>query len=50
MNKKLGALRRIVLTIGGFTLLVAAAWTVAIPLGLAVAGGCLLVLEYLSGE
>lgn len=43
-------LRTALLAIGGFGLLSAAAWMVAVPLGLATAGVSLLVLEYLSGE
>jgi hypothetical protein len=45
--------RRAVLTVAGVGLISAAAWTVAVPLGLAAAGVSLLVLEYLtapSGE
>jgi hypothetical protein len=41
-------MRRAALTIGGFGLLVAAAWMVAIPLGLLAAGASLLILEALT--
>jgi len=47
------ALRTIVtliLGILGLSLLVAAAWCIALPLGLAVAGVALLVLEWRVGE
>ncbi|MCF3101434.1 hypothetical protein IPZ58_07550 [Streptomyces roseoverticillatus] len=37
-----------VLTLGGFGSLTAAAWTVALPLGLAVAGLSCFALEYLT--
>lgn len=40
--------RRAVLTIGGLALLVAAAWMVALPLGLLAAGVSLLILEALT--
>jgi hypothetical protein len=43
-------LRTTALSLGGFGCLVAAAWMVAVPAGLAAAGLSLLVLEYLSGE
>jgi hydrogenase/urease accessory protein HupE len=43
-------LRTLALSVGGFGCLVAAAWAVAIPAGLAAAGLSLLALEYLSGE
>lgn len=42
--------RTAVLTVGGFGCLTAAAWTVAVPLGLAVAGVSLLVLEWLTSD
>jgi hypothetical protein len=42
--------RTVAMSVGGFGCLVAAAWTVAVPAGLAAAGASLLVLEYLSGE
>ena len=40
--------RRAVLTIGGLGLLTAAAWMVALPLGLLAAGVSLLILEALT--
>jgi hypothetical protein len=43
-------LRTAALAVGGFGCLVAAAWTVAVPLGLAAAGCALLLLEYLTGD
>jgi hypothetical protein len=43
-------LRTATMSVGGFGCLVAAAWMVAVPAGLAAAGVSLLVLEYLSGE
>jgi hypothetical protein len=42
--------RSLLLTSGGLGSLVAAAWLVAVPLGLLVAGVSLLVLEYLSAD
>lgn len=42
--------RTALLAVGGFALLTAAAWMVAVPLGLAAGGVSLLVLEYLSGD
>jgi len=36
----------VLLAVLGFACLAAAAWMVAVPLGLAVAGLCLLVLEW----
>jgi hydrogenase/urease accessory protein HupE len=42
--------RTVAMSVGGFGCLVAAAWTVAVPAGLAAAGVSLLVLEYLSGD
>jgi hydrogenase/urease accessory protein HupE len=42
--------RTAAMSVGGFGCLVAAAWMVAVPAGLAAAGASLLVLEYLSGE
>lgn len=44
------AARRAVLTVGGLGLLSAAAWTIAVPLGLAAAGVSLLLVEYLTAE
>jgi hypothetical protein len=43
-------LRTAAMSVGGFGCLVAAAWMVAVPAGLAAAGCSLLLLEYLSGE
>lgn len=43
------ALRRVVLVLAGFGLLVAAAWQVSLTLGLVAAGVSLLVVEALSG-
>jgi hypothetical protein len=43
-----GRARTLLLTVAGFGCVVASAWMVAVPLGLAVAGGALLALEYLS--
>jgi hypothetical protein len=42
--------RTTVLHLAGFGLLTAAAWTIALPLGLAAGGLSLLVLDYLAGE
>jgi hypothetical protein len=42
-------LRTAALTVGGFGCLTAAAWLVAVPLGLVAAGVSLLVLEWLTG-
>jgi hypothetical protein len=42
--------RTALLSVAGFALLSAAAWTVAVPLGLAAAGASLLVLEWLTEE
>lgn len=44
------ALRTLLLSVAGFGLLTAAAWCIAVPLGLAVGGISLLVLEALSGD
>jgi hypothetical protein len=44
------ALRTLLLSVAGFGLLTAAAWYIAVPLGLAVGGISLLVLEALSGD
>jgi hypothetical protein len=41
-------LRTIVLSLAGFGLISAAAWTVALPLGLLAAGISVLVIEYLT--
>lgn len=41
---------RPLLTVGGLACLVGAAFAVALPLGLAAAGGGLLVLEWLSDD
>ena len=41
--------RRAALSVGGFGLLTAAAWTISLGLGLAAAGVSLLVLEMLLG-
>jgi hypothetical protein len=43
------ALRTAALSIVGFGCLTAAAWTVALPLGLAAAGVSVLFIEFLSG-
>jgi len=43
-------LRAAALSVGGFGCLTAAAWTVAMPLGLAAAGVSLLVLEWLTSD
>jgi hypothetical protein len=43
------ALRTLLLSVAGFGLLTAAAWTLHVAAGLAVAGVSLLVLEALSG-
>lgn len=43
-------LRTAVLAVAGFGCLCAAAWMVAVPLGLAAAGVSLLVLEWLTEE
>lgn len=40
--------RRLLLHLGGLGAITAAAWMVAVPLGLLIAGVSLLVLEYLS--
>lgn len=45
-----GAARTTVLTLGGFSALTAAAWTVALPLGLAVGGLSCFALEYLTSS
>jgi hypothetical protein len=50
LTATLPRIRTAAFAVGGFGLLSAAAWTVAVPLGLAAAGLSLLVLEYLSGE
>jgi hypothetical protein len=42
------ALRRAVLSLAGFGCLTAAAWLVALPLGLAAAGISVLFIEYLT--
>lgn len=42
-------IRRAALSLGGLGGLTAAAWTVALPLGLTAAGLSLLVLEWLTG-
>lgn len=42
--------RTTVLHLAGFGLLTAAAWTVALPLGLLAGGLSLLLLDYLAGE
>lgn len=44
------AARTPVLALAGFGCLTAAAWAVAVPLGLAAAGVSLLLLEVLSGD
>jgi hypothetical protein len=44
------AARTAALVVGGFGLISAACWMVAVPLGLAAAGVSLLVLEYLTHE
>jgi hypothetical protein len=41
--------RTVVLSVAGFGCLSAAAWTVAMPLGLAAAGLSVLLIEYLAG-
>ena len=46
----LAGLRTVVLSVAGFGALTAAAWTVALPLGLAAAGVSLLLLEYLGSR
>lgn len=43
-------LRTFTLSVAGFGALTAAAWTVALPLGLAAAGVSLLLLEYLGSR
>lgn len=43
------ALRTLLLSIGGFGMLTAAAWTLHVAAGLAAAGVSLLILEALSG-
>lgn len=43
-------LRTTTLALAGFGCLTAAAWTVALPLGLAAAGVSVLLVEFLSGE
>jgi hypothetical protein len=45
-----GRARTTVLTMAGFGGLTAAAWTVALPLGLAVAGLSCFALEYLADD
>lgn len=45
-----GQLRRAALSLGGFGCLTAAAWTVAMPLGLAAAGISALLVEYLTSD
>lgn len=45
-----GQARTAVLTLAGFGGLTAAAWTVALPLGLAAGGVSCLVLEYLTSD
>lgn len=42
--------RTAVLSLIGFGCLTAAAWVVALPLGLAAAGVSVLLIEYLTGE
>jgi hypothetical protein len=42
--------RSLVLHVGGLGCVTAAAWLVAVPLGLLVAGVALLTLEYLTSE
>lgn len=41
--------RTAALSLAGFGLLTAAAWTIALPLGLAAAGVSVLLIEYLTG-
>lgn len=43
-------LRTATLSVAGFGCLTAAAWTVALPLGLAAAGVSVLLIEYLTGD
>lgn len=43
-------LRRVVLTVAGFGAISAAAWAVAVPLGLLAVGLSLLFVEYLSAD
>lgn len=43
-------LRTFTLSLAGFGALTAAAWTIALPAGLAAAGVSLLLLEYLTGR
>jgi hypothetical protein len=43
-------LRTAALSVAGFGCLTAAAWTVALPLGLAAAGVSVLLIEYLTGD
>jgi hypothetical protein len=50
MMAGLPRLRTAAMSVGGFGCLVAAAWMVAVPAGLAAAGLSLLVLEHLSGD
>lgn len=45
----LAVIRTLVLSVAGLGALTAAAWLVAVPLGLAAAGLALLVLEWLTG-
>lgn len=45
-----GQARTAVLTLAGFGGLTAAAWTVALPFGLAAGGVSCLVLEYLTSD
>jgi hypothetical protein len=42
--------RRVVLTVAGLACITAAAWTVAVALGLLTAGVSLLVFEFLSAD
>lgn len=42
--------RTTALALAGFGCLTAAAWTVALPLGLAAAGVSVLLVEYLTGD
>lgn len=46
---QLDGARSYVLPVAGLGCLVAAAWTVALPFGLAAAGGSLLLLDYNGG-
>lgn len=43
-------LRTAALSVAGFGCLTAAAWTIALPLGLAAAGISVLILEYLASS